>query len=152
MPAEFVNLDARWLVEFAEQFQNASGEPNRNYDADYARFIRIAEHLQSMDEKLQNLTANSNQIGEFERGVQAERLRIFGRSNLPPQSVEVSPELHAMLLKAAVPVKKIKQGVSAFDPLPAPKKMREVKKVTSPALKEILSGLKIDLSKLGTKQ
>lgn len=143
MPAEFVNLDARWLANLAAAFE---GEPEQ------ARLLFIAEHLQSMDEKLQNLTANSNQIGEFERGVQAERLRIFGRSNLPPQSVEVSPELHAMLLKAAIPVKKIPRGVSAFDPLPAQKKVREVKKVTSPALKEILSGLKIDLSKLGAKQ
>lgn len=141
MSAEFVNLDAKWLAEFAQP-GNVIGEYEQ------ARLLRIAEHLQSMDEKLQNLTSNSNQIGEFERGVQAERLRIFGRSNLPPQSVEVSPQLHAMLLKAP-PVKKIKQGVSAFDPLPSAKKLKEVKKVSSPALNDILSGLKIDLSKLG---
>jgi hypothetical protein len=134
--AEFVNLDARWLANLANAFD---GEPEQ------ARLLLIAEHLQSMDEKLQNL---SNSVGEFERGVQAERLRIFGRSNLPPQSVEVSPELHAALL-ASKPVKKIARGVSAFAPLPAPKKLKEVKKISSPALNEILSGLKIDLSSIG---
>jgi hypothetical protein len=136
---EFVNLDAKWLHELAQAFDG---------EAEQARLLLIAERLEKLDEQVRNLQSSSNQIGEFERGVQAERLRIFGRSNLPPQSVEVSPELHAALL-ASKPVKKIARGVSAFAPLPAPKKLKEVKKLSSPALNEILSGLKIDLSSIG---
>ena len=134
--APFVNLDAAWLAELAAAFE---GEPEQ------ARLLLIAERLEKLDERVQNLQSGPN---DFDRGVQAERLRIFGRSNLPPQSVEVSPELHAALLKT-VPVKKIARGVSAFDPLPSPKKLKEVRKISSPALNEILSGLKIDLSSIG---
>jgi len=133
---KFVNLDAAWLAELAAAFE---GEPEQ------ARLLLIAEHLQGMDEKLQNL---SNAPGEFERGVRTERERIFGRTNLPLQGVEVSPELRDAILRSQAPVKKIKRGVSGFD---QPKPVKTTKTISSPALKEILAGLKIDVSKIGVK-
>lgn len=134
--AEFVNLDAAWLHDLAAAFE---GEPEQ------ARLLLIAERLEKFDEQVRN---RASQLGEFERGVAAERERIFGRSNLPLQSVEVSPELRAAVLAKHVPIKRIARGVSGLD---EPKPPKAVKKVSSPALQEILSGLKIDISKLGVK-
>lgn len=131
--AEFVNLDAKWLSDLAAAFDG---------EEEQARLLLIADRLEKLDEQVHNLQ------GEFARGVAVERERIFGRSNLPLQSVEVSPELRDAILASNAPVKKIKRGVSG---LAEPKKPKMTKRVSSPALQEILSGLKIDLSKLGVK-
>lgn len=131
--AEFVNLDAKWLSDLAAAFDG---------EKEQARLLLIADRLEKLDEQVRNLQ------GEFARGVAVERERIFGRSNLPLQSVEVSPELRDAILASNAPVKKIKRGVSG---LAEPKKPKMTKRVSSPALQEILSGLKIDLSKIGVK-
>lgn len=140
--AEFVNLDAKWLRELADDEYITRNQQTA------VRLIGIAQRLESLDERLRNLEAQGDQLGEFARGVAAERERIFGRSNLPLQSVEVSPELRDAILKSNAPIKKIKRGVSGFD---QPKPLKAVKRVSSPALQGILAGLKIDVSKLGGK-
>jgi hypothetical protein len=39
--------DEDWLREFADHFENASGEPNRDYEEDAKRFRLIAERIET---------------------------------------------------------------------------------------------------------
>lgn len=127
MSQTFTNLDAQFLFDFAE---------DREYDGVHnVRFVLIAQHLQSMDEKLQNLAAARS----YSDGVRDERLRILGRSNLPLQSSEISPELSMELARRATTVK----------PRRAVRPEAPVRKVGLSS--DLLRGLKIDLTQLGVK-
>jgi hypothetical protein len=95
MAKTYVNLDAAWLAEFGNGLA-----VNGVLDGPAARLIQIADHLESMDNKLQNLSSRT-----YEDGRRDERIAMLSRSNLPIQSVELNPDLAAAM--AAVPVKKI---------------------------------------------
>lgn len=95
----FTNMDARWLAELSKDLL----KPVVNLGAsDAARLAAIAEHLQSMEEKLVNLQSFT---ATYDQGVADERARWLSRSNLPLQSVELSPELAMAMAKAATTIK-----------------------------------------------
>lgn len=90
--AEFVNLDAAWLAELAEDEYIAANP------ATSARLRLIAQRLESMDEKLRNLQSTKT----YADGVRDERMRMLSRSNLPIQSIELTPELVAAIKRTPV--------------------------------------------------
>lgn len=137
--SEFVNLDAKWLKDLASQ-EAVDLDFDGQWDEACVRLLVIAERLEKLDEANRNLQANGNSVGEFERGVKAERERIFGRTNLPLQSVEVNEQLRAAVLASTRPVKK----VTAIKPPKEPGK-----KLDRGTLDAVIAGLKIDLTKLG---
>lgn len=107
-----INLDAQWLRRLANQALVVTN------DKTSARFQLIAQRLESMDERLLALS-------NFDLGVQAERDRIYGRTNLPTAEV---PDLQDAVARSGV-------------------KPRRVVREAPPKYPQ-LAGLKIDLTKL----
>ncbi len=72
IPTESINLDAQFLREFAKRTCG-------NQSPDFARLLQIAQHIESMDEKLA-----SRLTGElsFEQGLIEGQRRAMLRSNL----------------------------------------------------------------------
>lgn len=135
MTQTFTNLDAQFLVDLASRLAELPiGTPGRNTETE-ARLVLCAQHLQSMDEKLVNL----QNARSYSDGVRDERLRILGRSNLPLQSAELSPELSMELAKRQTAIKPRRAERAE----PAPRK--------AGLSSAILKDLKIDLSQLGVK-
>lgn len=113
MAKTYVNLDAQWLAELAAQL-DVPGTGS----SETARLLQIADHLESMDEKLRNLQSART----YEDGRRDERIAMLGRSNLPVQSVEINPELAKAI--AAAPVKKIPAKTKA--PKERPEEFKEL--------------------------
>ncbi len=119
----FVNLDAQWLADLAARSVIALP------DVEIARLLLIAQHLESLDERVRNLSS-------FEEGVAEGLRRAYSRSNLPVQANgSISPELAEMI--ARTPVRKV---VKQPNRGPKPPKVNE-------ALRDL--NIVIDLSKIG---
>lgn len=76
----FVNRDSAWLWDLADSFE-------RDDLATSLRLRNIATSLESLDEQNRNLRIGDPE-GKYSAGIQEGYMRVFRRSNLPPQPVE----------------------------------------------------------------
>lgn len=129
----FVSKDAERLAELSSKLTLTA--------LDQADLFGIAERLEKLDERLRNIaSATPVTPGRtYADGVRDERERIFGRSNLPIQSVELREDRAALIAQAVA-------GGRARRVTP-PKPLPPERKPTLPRYPS-LEGLKIDLSKL----
>lgn len=108
---QYVNLDAQFLVELAAEM-DGDEEP----DEQTVRLRVIAQRLEHMDEQVRNFAGNP----AYEAGIIEGKRRYLMRSNLPIQSVELTPDLAAAVAKSNVPVKRIPSGKPKPEVKPSP--------------------------------
>lgn len=132
----FVSVDAARLAELSSKLTLTA--------RDQADLFGIAERLERLDERLRNIdSATPVTFGKtYADGVRDERARIFGRSNLPVQSVELRED-DADFIATAVALGRVKRVVKK-KPVPPPKKPVVPKHPS-------VAGIKIDLSTLRIK-
>lgn len=103
---KFVNLDSMWLANLADDFRGDDDEIA-------ARLLRIAEHLQSLDNRVAALGNG------YEQGVRDATARMRARSNILSENPEADAEGEAILEQlTSIKVKHIPMGVRALDDRP----------------------------------
>lgn len=111
MKDHFTNMDALWLSQLADSFR---GEPEE------ARLRLIAQHLQSMDEKLCVLQANRT----YDQGWADAHRSIMARSNIIADNPAGEDAIGAQIIKqinsleAQGKVKRIALGERALEDKP----------------------------------
>ena len=136
MVDNFTNLDALWLSQLADSLP-------REQAATQSRLRLIAQHLQSMDERIAVLQNNRT----YEQGWADAQRQILGRSNIvnPPEEDARGQEILALIDKRVAEgrVKRVPLGERALDDQPhvfnAPLRRKPTK--ATPAISLDLSGL-----------
>jgi hypothetical protein len=106
----FVNLEAQWLWDYAQELIDIEPAP------ELYKLQTIAIHLESLDETARNL--QSNDI--FTAGIIEGKRRMLARSNLPIQSVELTPDLARAVAKSKVQPRRVPPGHKATTKKPNP--------------------------------
>lgn len=115
---QYVNLDARFLVELADEMDGGE-EP----DAHSVRLRLIAQRLERLDEQARNFANND----AYTAGIIEGKRRYLARSNLPVQSSELTPDLAAAAARSSVPVKRLPTGKPKPPPKPSPLSLAGIK-------------------------
>lgn len=103
----FVNLEAQWLWDYAQELIDIEPTP------ELFRLQTIAHHLERFDEQVRGLARNDM----YTAGIVEGKRRMLARSNLPIQSVELTPDL----AKAVRESKVVPRRVTPAKPAPARK-------------------------------